>query len=283
MPSARRSHTLNSKASWEWQTLWRHAPATPTSASTLCWGDLASQRPISSAILTPKVADLMDTTAISVPHDSSVYEAIRLIRESNLRALPVVDAENRCVGVLPGWKVSNYLFPSSDEALDLGLLVAAIGDIVNSFNGEYLAGEPDSNRRRLVIVVGAMSLESLLPPLEKRRLGRGRSFCWGRGRCSVSGDRCRSLGSCHHRGMSVSAKVRAAVQEAGTRLVSSRFDTATSAMLSRGAVRVKQMIDLQPTSFWPEMPIRAARQVNFLRRSKGQRSFLSSRCSITTG
>jgi CBS domain-containing protein len=123
-----------------------------------------------------------------------------LIRESNLRALPVVDAENRCVGVLSGWKVSNYLFPSSDEALGLGLLVAAIGDIVNSFNGEYLAGEPDSNRRRLVIVVGAMSLESLLPPLEKRRLGRGRPFCWGQGRCSVSCDRCRSLGSCHHRG-----------------------------------------------------------------------------------
>jgi hypothetical protein len=32
-------------------------------------------------------------------------------------------------------------------------------------------------------------------------------------------------------------------------------------MLSRGAVRVEQMIDPQITSFWPEMPIRAARQV----------------------
>jgi manganese-dependent inorganic pyrophosphatase len=32
--------------------------------------------------LTPKVADLMDATAISVPHDSSVYKAIRLIRRA---------------------------------------------------------------------------------------------------------------------------------------------------------------------------------------------------------
>jgi hypothetical protein len=62
-------------------------------------------------------------------------------------------------------------------------------------------------------------------------------------------------------GMSVSAKVRGAAQEAGTHLVSSRFDTATSAMLARGAVRVEQMIDAQPTSFSPETPIRAARQV----------------------
>ena len=117
--------------------------------------------------LTPKVADLMDTTAISVPHDSSVYEAIRLIRDSNLRALPVVDAKNRCVGVLSGWKISHYLFPPSDEALDLGLLVAAIGDVVNSFKGKYLAGHPDSSQRRLVILVGAMSLEILVPRLKR--------------------------------------------------------------------------------------------------------------------
>ena len=117
--------------------------------------------------LTPKVEDLMDTKAISIPLDSSVYQAIRLIRESNLRALPVVDTENRCIGVLSGWKVSHYLFPPSDEAHKVGQFVAAIGDVVNSFNGEYLAGGPDSTQRHLVIMVGAMSLESLLPRLKR--------------------------------------------------------------------------------------------------------------------
>jgi len=37
--------------------------------------------------LTPKVADLMDTAAISVPYDSSVYQAIKLIRDSDLRGI----------------------------------------------------------------------------------------------------------------------------------------------------------------------------------------------------
>ena len=69
--------------------------------------------------------------------------------------------------MLSGWKISHYLFPPSDEALDLGLLVAAIGDIVNSFRGEYLAGDSDSSQRRLVIMVGAMSLESLVHRLKR--------------------------------------------------------------------------------------------------------------------
>ena len=274
--------------------------------------------------LTPKVADLMDTAAISVPYDSSVYQAIKLIRDSNLRALPVADAENRCVGILSGWKVTRYLFPPTDEALNLGLLNAAISNIVNSFSGEYLVGEPDSSQRRLDIVVGAMSLESLAPRLKRNDPAEVVLFVGDREDIQLAAIDAGVLAIVITGGIGASAKVRAAALEAGTLLISSRFDTTTSAMLSRGAVRVEQMIEPLVTSFWPEMPLHTARQLpltpltlysrfwtkasdssessrkagffvrchgssfwlitmNFLRRSKGQRSFLSSRCSITTG
>src|SRR5271165_3558882 len=168
--------------------------------------------------LTPKVADLMDTTAISVPHDSSVYKAIKLIRESNLRALPVVDDENRCVGVLSGWKISHRLFPQSDEALDLGLLVASIGDIVKSFNGEYLAGQPDSRQRRLVIMVGEMSLESQGARLKRDDSAEVVLFVGDREDVQLAAIAAGALAVVITGGMSVSAKVRAAAQEAGTHL-----------------------------------------------------------------
>ena len=76
--------------------------------------------------LTPKVADLMDTAAISVPYDSSVYQAIKLIRDSNLRALPVA-AENRCVGILSGWKVTHYLFPLMRSSGTISLFACSSG------------------------------------------------------------------------------------------------------------------------------------------------------------
>ena len=201
--------------------------------------------------LTPKVADLMDTAAISVPYDSSVYQAIKLIRDSNLRALPVADAENRCVGTRSGWKVTHYLYPPTDEALNLGLLNAAISDTVNSFGGEYLVGEPDSSQRRLDIVVGAMSLESLAPRLKRNVPAEVVLFVGDREDIQLAAIDAEVLAIVITGGIGASAKVRAAALEAGTLLISSRFDTATSAMLSRGAVRVEQMIEPLVTSFWP--------------------------------
>src|SRR5258707_5623437 len=61
-------------------------------------------------------------------------------------------------------------------------------------------------------------------------------------------------------GLGVSVRVRAAAKEAGVCLISSRFDTATSVMSARGAVRVEQMIDQNFTSFHPEKRLRAAPQ-----------------------
>jgi magnesium transporter len=46
------------------------------------------------------VADLMDTDVYSAPVTADQEEVARLIREANLLALPIVDAENRLVGVV---------------------------------------------------------------------------------------------------------------------------------------------------------------------------------------
>jgi manganese-dependent inorganic pyrophosphatase len=211
--------------------------------------------------LAPKVADLMETKVISVPHDSSIYQAITSIEESKLRGLPVVDAEDRCLGLLSGWKISHYLFPPRDEALNSRLVLGAVTDIVQSFNGQYLAGQPDSSQRRLIIMVAAMSLESFAGRLKREDPAEIVLFVGDREDVQLAAINAGTLAVVVTGGMGVSAKVRAAAKEAGTRLVSSRFDTGTSVILSRGAVRVEQMIDPEFTSFSPETPIRAARQV----------------------
>jgi magnesium transporter len=47
-----------------------------------------------------RVSDLMDTDVYSAPANADQEEAARLIREANLLALPIVDAEGRLVGVV---------------------------------------------------------------------------------------------------------------------------------------------------------------------------------------
>jgi manganese-dependent inorganic pyrophosphatase len=45
--------------------------------------------------VSPKVADVMETQIISVPHDCSIYHAMNSIEKKRMRGLPVVDADNR--------------------------------------------------------------------------------------------------------------------------------------------------------------------------------------------
>ena len=54
--------------------------------------------------VSPKVEDVMETQIISVAHDTSIYHAMNWIEQQPIRGLPVVDAEDRCLGLLSGGK-----------------------------------------------------------------------------------------------------------------------------------------------------------------------------------
>jgi CBS domain-containing protein len=51
-------------------------------------------------LLALTAADLMTVPLMTIPHDTSIQEAARLLSESHITGAPVVDGEGRCVGVL---------------------------------------------------------------------------------------------------------------------------------------------------------------------------------------
>src|SRR6201987_3544748 len=87
--------------------------------------------------VSPKVADVMETQVISVPDNSSIYQAMNSIDRTRMRGLPVVDFENRCVGLLSGWKVSQYLFPQREETNSSRQIFGSLSDIVHAFDGQF--------------------------------------------------------------------------------------------------------------------------------------------------
>ena len=107
--------------------------------------------------VSPRVADVMETQIISVAYDSSIYHAMNSIEKKRIRGLPVVDADNRCLGLLSGWNVSQYLFPRREEVPASRDILASISDIADSFDGEFVVGEPKDSRQKVVLMVAAMS------------------------------------------------------------------------------------------------------------------------------
>ncbi len=61
--------------------------------------------------LTPTVADVMETSVVSVESEATISQALTSIGQKRLRGLPVIDSEGRFLGLLSGWKISHYLFP----------------------------------------------------------------------------------------------------------------------------------------------------------------------------
>jgi manganese-dependent inorganic pyrophosphatase len=209
----------------------------------------------------PTVADVMENQFISVGQDSSIYQAMNLIEKKRMRGLPVVDRDDRCQGLLSSWKVIQHLFPPREETNTSREIFGSITDIVHAFDGQFVTGDPEDARRRVVFMVAAMSRESFGERLRRDPAGRVIVFVGDREDIQLDAIGANVLAVVITGGLAVSAKVRSAAKEVGIRLLSSRYDTATTVLSARGATRIDSMIDRQFTSFTPETSLKSARQV----------------------
>ncbi|MFZ0505180.1 MAG: DRTGG domain-containing protein, partial [Chthoniobacterales bacterium] len=199
--------------------------------------------------VTPKVGDLMETKVVSVLHHSTINKAINSIEQKRLRGLPVVDDEDRCLGLLSAWKITNHLFPSREETSSSRLINASIADLAQALEGNILAGKADTEERQLIIMVAAMTLEAFLGRFQHYDSGKIVLFVGDRDDVQLAAIREGVKTIVVTGGLGVSADVRLAAKNAGTCLISSRFDTATSVLLSRSSVRVDQFVEPNFTSF----------------------------------
>jgi manganese-dependent inorganic pyrophosphatase len=212
--------------------------------------------------LSPTVADVMERQVISVQQNASIFQAISSLDQTRLRSLPVVDESDRCLGLLSGWKVNHYLFPQREASQPAPReMKASLMDLAHTFDGQFLVGKANDERQRVVIMVAAMRLDSFATRLNRREPSEVILFVGDREDVQQAAISAGVLGIVITGGVGVSAEVRAAAKEAGTYLISSKHDTATTVLLARGAAEVDQMIQPDFTSFAPDTPLRAARHV----------------------
>ena len=62
-----------------------------------------------------RVKNIMQTEVISVKKDTSVYEAMELLRENNITGLPVVDNKMHLVGIITEKDVVTLLYAVKNE------------------------------------------------------------------------------------------------------------------------------------------------------------------------
>ena len=207
-----------------------------------------------------KVSDVMQRKIFSVTPDATAAEALHLMDERNIRILPVLDRERRCRGLLSLFKLSKFLFPSSNRLVDSRRVLSSLANLAQTLQGELLVGVEPKREEDLIMVIGAMSPESFAARVEtflREKL------------CVIVGDRQDIQETAIKEGVRVvivtgGLKMEKRLLEAAKRkqvsIISSPHDTATTAALCRAAVAVRNVLNEEFICFREHAPLASVRE-----------------------
>jgi manganese-dependent inorganic pyrophosphatase len=195
------------------------------------------------ADVSPKVRDVMQTQVQSVRPDSTAAEALNLMDERNIRLLPVLDEELRCRGIVSLFKLSKFLFPMANRLIDSRRLLASLKSLTQTLGGEMILAHDAGEERDLILMVGAMGLDSFAERLER----------YPREKLAVVvGDRWDIQNLAIREGvqvlivtggLGVEKKTVDAARKNKVNLISSPHDTATTAALCRASIAVRHVLN----------------------------------------
>jgi manganese-dependent inorganic pyrophosphatase len=217
------------------------------------------ESPVFLSDVAPKVADVMQRNPVSVRADSSVYDALQVIAEKELRGLPVTDEKNHCLGLLSAFKLSHHLFPSREEAGTARRIIASQASIVETFGGAILTGKLSEEAVEQVLMVAAMNPDTFQKRLDHQKPEEIILFVGDRDDIQMRAIEAGVKVVVVTGGLKVLKSIQRAAREADVAIISSQHDTATTVLLARGGVRVGRMIE-NFISFRPDTALELARE-----------------------
>ena len=195
------------------------------------------------ADVSPRVRDVMQSEVQSVRPDSTAAEALTLMDERNIRILPVVDQDLRCRGLVSLSKLSKFLLPAASRLFDSRRLLASLKSLTQTLGGEMILAHDAEQERDLILMIGAMGLDSFTERLER----------YPREKLAVAvGDRFDIQNLAIREGvpllivtggLGVEKKTVEAARKNKVNLISSPHDTATTAALCRASIAVRHVIN----------------------------------------
>jgi len=211
------------------------------------------------ADVSPKVRDVMQTHVFSVTPEATAAEALGLMDDHDIRILPVLDKDQKCRGLLSLFKLSKFLFPAAHKAKDSRRVLSSLDNLVKTLGGKILHADKAGEELDLILMIGAMSLESFserLDRYERENLAVVVGDRWDIQNLAIR-EGVRVLIATG--GLKVEPKTLDAAKKKNVSLISSPHDTATTASLCRASVVVRHMLNEKFLSLREDAPLSAVK------------------------
>ncbi|HVE15866.1 MAG TPA: putative manganese-dependent inorganic diphosphatase [Chthoniobacterales bacterium] len=216
--------------------------------------------PVFFGDMRPRVSDVMERNVVTASVGSPVYQAMLQIGENRFRGLPVVDDQNRCVGLISSFKISRHLFPPPEEIQSTQEVDASVSNLCTTIHGKLLCGDLCTKSERHILVVAAMYTASFRRRIESLDLSRTVLIVGDRFNIQHISIEAGVKALVVTGGMKVGEDVLAAARKKGTIVISSPYDTATTVLLARSSVTAEKMLYADFDSIAPDMPLEEARR-----------------------
>jgi manganese-dependent inorganic pyrophosphatase len=195
------------------------------------------------ADVSPKVRDVMQSQVMSVTPDATAADALGLMDEHDIRILPVLDAKKTCRGLLSLFKLSKFLFPAANRPIESRRVLSSLQNLSRTLGGTLLVAHEAEDEQDLILMVGAMGLETFAERLDqypREKLAVVVGDRWDIQNLAIrEGVRVLIVTG----GLAIEPKTLEAAKKKNVGLISSPHDTATTAALCRAAVAVRHMLN----------------------------------------
>jgi manganese-dependent inorganic pyrophosphatase len=214
------------------------------------------------ADVSPRVADVMQRQVLSVRAETTASEALALMDERDIRALPVLDGEQRCKGMLSLFKLSKFLFPAANRPFESSRRVlSSLRNLAGVLQGTLVVEHDADREQELVLSIGAMGLDSFAERLDqypREQMAVVVGDRWDIQNLAIREKVRVLIVTGDHK---VETKTVEAAQRNQVCLISSPHDTATTVALCRASIAVRHVLNEDFLAFPEDAPLAEVRAI----------------------
>jgi manganese-dependent inorganic pyrophosphatase len=210
--------------------------------------------PVYVSDVSPRVLDLMIADFVSVSPDATCAEALELIDRHDIRQLPVIDSARQVIGTISLAHLGGIFIPRLSEPRSLRQVNSSLTHIVRSLQATAHHLVAPELIDEYFIRVGAMDVATFWTISERDNIPANRSLIIVGDRRDIQA-RAITLGVraiIITGGIGVDDDILRLAQSAGVSIISSPWDSATTALGVRTATTIDRVIEKQFTSFHPD-------------------------------